>query len=182
MYQWIHIEQSVLVLFRKLTSEDWRWYRDIRLRSLEEVPQAFESSLIEESNFDETVWRQRLESTASSFCLGAFIETGELVAVAGFAQGHKLKTQHKSYLWGVYVLPNARGFGIASGLMKSIIKEFDALKTVSSLQLTVTANNTQAIDLYKKFGFKEYGLEKDALRVTGISYDELLMHLVKPLN
>lgn len=170
------------MLFRKLTPEDWRLYKKVRLKSLDEAPQAFESSLLEESHFEESVWRERLESRDSSFCLGAFIETGELVAIAGFTQGHKLKTQHKSYLWGVYVLPNARGFGIASGLMKTIIKEFDALKTVSSLQLTVTANNTQAVALYKKFGFKEYGLEKDAIRVAGVSYDEILMHLIKPLN
>lgn len=170
------------MLYRKLTPQDWRRYKKVRLKSLEDAPQAFESSLLEESHFDEGVWRERLESTASSFCLGAFIETGELVAIAGFTQGHKLKTQHKSYLWGVYVLPNARGFGIASGLMDTMIKEFDALKTVSSLQLTVTANNTQAVALYQKCGFKEYGLEKDAIRVAGVSYDEILMHLIKPLN
>lgn len=167
------------MLFRKLTPEDWQLYKKIRLKSLEDAPQAFESSLIEESNFDEAVWRERLVSSESSFCLGAFLETGELIAIAGFSQGHKLKIQHKSYLWGVYVLPNARRFGVATGLMKTIIREFDALKVVSSLQLTVAANNTQAVNLYKKFGFKEYGLEKDALRVAGISYDELLMHLVK---
>ena len=170
------------MLFRKLTPEDWRQYKIIRLKSLEEAPQAFESSLPEESHFEEHVWRERLEPSDSCFCLGAFLETGEIVAIAGFTQGHKLKTQHKSYLWGVYVLPNARSFGIATSLIQAILKEFEALSLVSSLQLTVTSNNTQAIDLYKKFGFTEYGLEKDAIRVAGISYDELLMHLVKPIH
>ncbi len=168
------------MLFRKLTPEDWQLYKNIRLKSLDEAPQAFESSVLEESRFDEALWRERLESTDASFCLGAFVERNELVAIAGFSQGHKLKTQHKSYLWGIYVLPNARRFGIGTGLMKAVIKEFEALKGISSLQLTVTANNTQAIALYKTFGFKEYGLEKDAIRVAGVSYDELLMHLVKP--
>lgn len=167
------------MLIRKLTSQDWSAYKAIRLKSLEDSPQAFESSLVEESQFTPEQWQLRLESTKSSFCLGAFCEQGKLFGIGGFRQGEKLKTSHKAYVWGVYVEPNARGLGVATRLMQGLLDEFYALHHIAILQLTVTANNEQAMALYEALGFRQYGIEKDAIRVLGQSYDEILMSLVK---
>ena len=166
------------MLIRKLTPDDWLVYKEIRLRSLEEAPQAFESSLLEESNFTEHVWRSRLECKASSFCMGGFTDN-KLQAIVGFRQGHKLKTRHKSYVWGLYVLPEQRTAGLGLSLMKVVINEFNGLFDISSMHLTVTSNNLAAIHLYQKLGFQQYGIETDAIRVKGQSVDEILMCLIK---
>lgn len=166
--------------YRKLVSDDWLAYKEIRLKSLEEAPQAFESSLFEESQFSSQQWRTRLTQTPSSFCLGALSDNGELKGIAGFSQGHKLKTQHKAYLWGVYVLQDARGSGVARQLIETIIHEFNDRFDISVIQLTVTSNNAAAISLYQQLGFKQYGIEKDAIRVNDQSFDEILMSLEKP--
>jgi len=168
------------LLIRKLTSQDWQAYKTIRLQSLEESPQAFESSLVEETLFSPEQWQTRLMQSQGEYCLGAFTDQGELQAIAGFNQGQKLKTRHKSYLWGVYVLPQARGQALAKQLIETLIHEFNQCFDISILQLTVTSNNIHAIALYQKLGFKEYGIEKDAIRVEGQSFDEILMSLVKP--
>jgi len=168
------------VIFRKLESADWQSYKAIRLQSLEQNPQAFESSLVEETFFSPEQWQTRLIQNQGAFCLGAFTDQGELVAIACFNQGQKLKTRHKSYLWGVYVLPQVRGQSLAKQLIETLIHEFNQRFDISILQLTVTSNNVHAITLYQKLGFKEYGIERDAIRVEGQSFDEILMSLVKP--
>ena len=167
------------MFIRKLRPDDWLVYKTVRLKSLEDAPQAFESSLSEELDFDEAMWRSRLTQSLSSFCFGAFSDAGTLCAIAGFRQGHKMKTQHKSYVWGVYVLPEHRSSGLGLRLMESVIQAFNGLFDISSMQLTVTSNNLAALSLYQKLGFVQYGIETDAIRVDGKSYDEILMCLIK---
>jgi RimJ/RimL family protein N-acetyltransferase len=41
--------------------------------------------------------------------------------------------------------------------------------------LSVVRDNVQALRLYKRLGFSEYGLEKNALKQDGRYYDEVLM-------
>lgn len=60
-----------------------------------------------------------------------------------------------------------------------ILDEFNVKKDVEQLQLSVVASNTIALSLYQKLGFKQYGLEADAIRVNGTSYDEILMSYSK---
>ena len=48
------------------------------------------------------------------------------------------------------------------------------------VQLSVTANNAAARQLYASLGFEEYGLEREALCVNGELYDEVLMALALP--
>jgi RimJ/RimL family protein N-acetyltransferase len=43
--------------------------------------------------------------------------------------------------------------------------------------LSVVASNTAACRLYRAAGFKEYGLERRAIKVGSEYYDELLMAL-----
>lgn len=45
------------------------------------------------------------------------------------------------------------------------------------LELDVRSDNTSAIHLYKKLGFKEYGLYKDFMLIDGKYYDGVFMNL-----
>ncbi|CZE49916.1 GNAT family N-acetyltransferase [Campylobacter geochelonis] len=57
----------------------------------------------------------------------------------------KLKT---SRIYSLAVLPNARGLGVAKALLEFGISRFNSLK------LEVRTDNTKAINLYEKLGFK----------------------------
>ena len=46
---------------------------------------------------------------------------------------------------------------------------------VELVQLTVVRDNEQARHLYASLGFREYGVEKNALKQDGRYYDEVLM-------
>ncbi|MBS4200916.1 GNAT family N-acetyltransferase [Bacillus sp. FJAT-49732] len=58
---------------------------------------------------------------------------------------------------GIAVSPEARGMGIGSHLMNALMDQAkeDGYK---SLSLSVDPHNEQAVHVYKKLGFEEYGL------------------------
>jgi len=67
----------------------------------------------------------------------------------------------------------ARNAGVGRRLIETII-EF-AGERVELIQLAVVSENEQARRLYERLGFREYGLEKNALKQDGRYYDEVLM-------
>ncbi len=75
----------------------------------------------------------------------------------------------------MYVLPEARGTGLSRLLVDGIIAE--ARGKVERLLLTIVSSNAAALNLYRKAGFVEYGLEQRALRVDDAYFDEMLMAL-----
>jgi ribosomal protein S18 acetylase RimI-like enzyme len=73
----------------------------------------------------------------------------------------------------MYVRPGARRAGVGRRLVETVV-EF-ARHRVELIQLSVVRDNVQALRLYKRLGFSEYGLEKNALKQDGRYYDEVLM-------
>jgi len=58
---------------------------------------------------------------------------------------------------GIAVSQDARGMGIGSMLMKALINRAKE-DGYTSLSLSVDPNNEHAVHVYKKLGFREYGL------------------------
>ena len=46
---------------------------------------------------------------------------------------------------------------------------------VERVNLGVNVQNSAAVALYRKLGFQHFGVERDFLRVGGVSYDEYRM-------
>jgi RimJ/RimL family protein N-acetyltransferase len=78
----------------------------------------------------------------------------------------------------MYVRSEARGTGLAAALLQQLIEH--ARTVVEEIRLTVVASNAAARRLYSAAGFKEYGLERRALKIGCEYYDDVLMAL--PLN
>ena len=144
-------------------------YRDIRLEALKANPEAFGSTFEVEHAQPLSWFSARL---GSSELLGAFCDA-KLVAIAGFAIQQGQKKAHKGTLWGMYVRPAARRIGIGRRLVEAIVDL--ARHRVELIQLTVVRDNELARDLYASLGFREYGVEKNALKQDGRYYDEVLM-------
>jgi RimJ/RimL family protein N-acetyltransferase len=105
-------------------------------------------------------------------------DDGALMGVAGLHVPDGAKTRHKGVLWGMFVRPEARGTGLAAALLARVIEH--AAGMVEEVQLTVVASNAAAVRLYARTGFREYGLERRALKLDGRYYDEVLMALALP--
>ncbi len=164
---------------RNLTTQDAAQFRELRLRALQEYPEAFGSSFEEEQTvtLEQTINVFSARQAPQNFVAGAFQEDGTLVGTIGFFQQSKRKLQHKGMIWGMYVIPGLHGAGAGSKLLLHVIEQARQIPGLTQIQLAVVTSNEPAKRLYQKHGFVAYGLEKDALITGGQSYDEDLMAL-----
>jgi ribosomal protein S18 acetylase RimI-like enzyme len=75
---------------------------------------------------------------------------------------------------GMGVIASHRGKGLGAGLLQACLDHAPRCG-IEKAELTVYTSNVAAIALYRKFGFVEYGLQKDYRRLDGVAYDALLM-------
>src|ERR1700723_1831337 len=115
------------------------------------------------------LWRFFSERLGGSAAFGGF-HGSELVGIAGLLIREGQKEAHKSLLIGMYVRPSASKSGVGRRLVETIV-EF-ARQRVELIQLSVVSDNEQARRLYERLGFREYGIEKKALKQDGRYYDE----------
>ena len=165
---------------RMLTEEDAAIYQSLRLQGLLDNPEAFGSTYKETKDRPLSWFAERIQPQSDpihSFVLGAFNIEGTLIGNIGFLQKSQLKVRHQAMIWGMYVLPEMRGQGIAKALLQSTIERASSLPEIEQLHLSVVTTNNAARHLYRSLGFEVYGLEKHALKQNGIYFDEELMVL-----
>jgi len=163
---------NISLKVRRLETSDVEDYRELRLEGLKGHPEAFASSWEHEADKPLSWWAERLEANT---VFGGWVNSSRLVGVAGFRVRDAIKLRHKGVLWGMYVRPEARGTGLAAALVQRVVEHARTL--VEEVCLTVVTSNAAARRLYSAAGFKEYGLERRALRVGSEDYDEVLMAL-----
>ncbi len=161
-----------LLKVRRLEADDVTDYRELRLEGLNRHPEAFGSSWEDESARPASWWAERLQT---STVLGGWIDDSPLLGVAGLHLQTAAKLRHKGILWGMYVRPAARGSGLAASLVQRVIEHARTL--VEEINLTVVASNAAALRLYSAADFKQYGVERRALKIGDTYYDEVLMAL-----
>ena len=126
------------IRIRRLISADAANYRAIRLAGLKYDPEAF-GATFEAELVKPLAWF--FDRLSQSTVFGAFRQT-DIVGTAGFAVREGEKEHHKGLLWGMYVLPEARGMGVAGRLVEAVV-DF-ARPRVELLQLSVVAGNEKA--------------------------------------
>jgi ribosomal protein S18 acetylase RimI-like enzyme len=121
---------------RRIGPDDWALFREIRLRSLAESPDAFGSTLEREQGFAEDDWRRRLTGPVY-----VVTDPGP-VAVGGiFDEGGTL------HVWGMWTDPAHRGRGHARRILDALI----APDAAAVLDVNVT--NDAARAAYERYGF-----------------------------
>ena len=101
---------------------------------------------------------------------------GEIVSVSQVASMSGERFMHNANL-GISVKKEFWKKGIASIVMKELIKFSKESSVIRNLRLTVKSDNGNARNLYKKFGFNEVGVFKNAMYVNGVYYNEIIMGL-----
>jgi GNAT superfamily N-acetyltransferase len=105
-------------VIRHLTPADASDFRAIRLASLQNAPEAFGSTYESEAGAPLEAWAERL---AAPGAFAAYLD-GKIVGIARFAQdAGSAKERHKGSVYGMYVAPEARGQGIGSALLETLI-------------------------------------------------------------
>lgn len=159
------------IQIRQLTPLDAASFRELRLEGLRLNPEAFGSTYDFEK--DQPLERY-LGWLTNSAVFGAF-QNSQLIGTASFTQLSGLKDSHKALLRAMYVRPTHRRSGAGRQLVQAVIEL--ARQKVEQIQLAVVSTNQPALRLYQSLGFRQYGLEKNALKHNGLYSDEILMSL-----
>jgi len=151
-----------MFLVRRLRSDEWQGYRDIRLRALRDSPTAFGSTFEVESVKPDEYWKARLASASDSpHQLPLVAERGSQMVglVWGWIDPNRSDAAHVIQMW---VAPEARGQGCGARLIESIV-DWAREAAVRSVHLRVTCGDTAAQRLYRRLGFRPAG-EQEPLR------------------
>lgn len=153
---------------RVLGAADAAAYRALRLRSLREHPDSFTSLHAEEKRRPLAEARARIARgpARENFVLGAFDGDGAMIGIAGLERMARRQERHKARLFGVYVAAEHGGKGIGKALVRAVIARARRIRGLAQVHLTVTRSNPAAVRLYRREGFKVYGVERDAVRLA----------------
>ena len=127
---------------------DWSAYREIRLRSLLESPEAYGSSHERELGLTESEWRARTTGRL-------FLARDDEQQVVGNAAGLLGEDGHLD-LVGMFVAAEARGRGCAELLLDAVVA-VARTDGATRVVLHVTDGNVAAARCYTRYGFTETG-------------------------
>ena len=121
---------------RRLGPDDWEDFRDIRLRSLADSPDAFGSTFEREETFTEEDWRRRLTGPVY------VVDDPRPVAIGGI-----FDNKGTPHVWGMWTEPTHRGRGHARAILDALIP------AGTPAQLDVNVANAGARTAYERYGF-----------------------------
>lgn len=163
------------MLIRKLSPADAEQYREIRLRSLKEHPEAFLATYELESEQPLETFQNKLQPTDTKFTLGCFMDTEELAGVVTFIRESNPKIAHKANIYAMYVAPEYRKQKVGRALITELLQAAKSCVGLERIHLTVISSNVGAKKLYESVGFVSFASERDAVKVNGVYLDEEFM-------
>jgi len=159
--------------------EGWQLYRELRLRALKEDPEAFSSSYADGLNQPEELWRKRLTDAAvgeHSWLLFARQDDKLVGMIGAFLEDPSTDT---ATVVSVYVPKEARRQGISARLMQEMLRLLSRAPGLRKAKLAVNETQLGAIQLYRRFGFVETGVEP-ATTGAGQAVQQLMMERELP--
>lgn len=148
-------------------------YRQLMLEAYSLHPEAFVSGIADREKLPLSWWEGQLDDELSAL-FGAFIDA-QLVGIVGLAFEPWEDAQHKATLFGLYVPHAFRGQGVGEQLVQAVLSLAEQEPDIKVVELTVSANSTAALALYRRCGFEQSGLEDSAIRVGDDYYDRVHM-------
>ncbi|MDO8469712.1 MAG: GNAT family N-acetyltransferase [bacterium] len=159
-----------------LNQEDWRDFKELRLRALKTDPTAFGSSFEEEINLPDDEWRRKLEDQKRITYAAKILD--QLVGIAGVRFESLRHVEHMATIVSVFVNPAFRGKGIGYRLMSRILEDLHSNPKIIKVRLSVNELQVAARNMYEKLGFHRIGLAEKEMRVEGKYYDQSQMELI----
>ena len=161
------VDQEVVIL--RVTENDWRALRAVRLAALAEAPTAFGSTARREQDFDEDRWRAWARSAAMFVAVAGESAVGIAAGVAG-------KSGVERKLVAMWVSPRWRGRDVASRLMSAVI-DWSGVEGAERVTLWVAQGNEPARRLYRRRGFRFTSGRKPLPSNPALFIDEMALDL-----
>ena len=141
-----------MITVQQLAEDEWLRGKAIRLRALEDSPDAFGRLLEEEVLFSDGVWQERLSRTN----VVTFVATrGDAECDVGLVTGAPY--DDSIGLVSMWVAPESRGTGVGGALIAAVI-DWARANGGGEILLDVADDNQSAIALYRSKGFERTGV------------------------
>jgi GNAT superfamily N-acetyltransferase len=142
---------------RILGPDDWAVWREVRLRSLADAPDAFGAKLADWQgvNDREDRWRTRFDNVAFTAVAVAHDERQVVGAV-----GAMHSSPGAIELVSMWVAPEARGTGVGEALIERVFG-WAVSVSIGRVMLNVRRINRPAVALYQRAGFALVGPNPD---------------------
>lgn len=145
---------------RELRADEGLAYREIRLRALREAPDAFASTLEEESAQPERYWREMVAQTARAMeATVLVVDRGD--GRLGGTTFVRLASEppHDGYVGGMWLDTDLRGQGWGDALLEAS-ERFSQRRGSQALELWVSSSNPPALRFYERNGYRLTGIEE----------------------
>ena len=143
------------VTVRRLTEDDWKTLREIRLRALLDAPESFYSTYQESVGLTEDDWRSRLAST-DRVTLLAELDERPAGMVSGAPTSEDERDPRAALMLAMWVEPESRGHGVANALTGALL-DWSREQGYQRLLLWVYDAAPRAAAFYRRAGFVPTG-------------------------
>jgi RimJ/RimL family protein N-acetyltransferase len=156
------------ITVRRMGSNDWRLWRELRLAALADAPEAFASTLARELAFDEEAWRDRMRGPGVNVM--AFADQQAVGIAATFVPDSTAVPE----LVSMWVRPEWRGRHVGAGLVDEVLG-WACQGGYAEVRLFVMDGNSAALRLYENTGFVLTG-ETQVLQTEGRPVELRMVH------
>jgi ribosomal protein S18 acetylase RimI-like enzyme len=120
-----------------------------------------------------TLERRLISTTYDNTCRLVAVDDERLVGFLVAHQGPTRRLRHRADL-AMAVLADYQRRGVGSGLLRALTA-WAQTRGIVRLELSVRADNSAALCLYRRHGFVEEGVKRGAIRIDGRDVDEVVM-------
>lgn len=145
---WEHVPMTDITV-RELAADEWEIFKTLRLRALQEDPEAFVASYEEESQHSDEEWQERMSHATR---IGAQ-QGSEWVALASVGDEDTRDDDDLGEVYGIWVTPSLRGEGVARRLMEHA-ELVGRNAGYSHLAYWVNTDNGRAVAFASSIGYR----------------------------
>ncbi len=144
-----------MITIEPVTPANLSAFKEVRLRALQDTPQAFGSTYAREAAFSDAEWLQRAKRWNGETGIGFLaIDDGTPCGIAGAFLNEDDRT--RALLVSMWTAPTHRRKAIGRRLVDQVL-EWARLRNATTLLLMVTCTNDPAIRFYERLGFTRTG-------------------------
>lgn len=164
-----------MIVCRRATKNDVALFREVRLKALQDSPDAFGSTYESAVQRDQQSWEDQLSSTASGVDRNTqfAFDDDHCIGIAALYREPSASSGDIIMMW---IDPAYRGTSAASSLVNNLLN-WARESGFADVSLDVTDSNARAIQFYKNQGFHDTGAKADIDRdrnLTGIRMTQKL--------
>ncbi len=158
----------------RLSEDEWRVWRAVRLAALAEAPGSFGSTLAQEQTLGDEEWQAMMRRGAVFVAAVGGAAVGG--AAVGVAAGIRRPDPAERGLGGMWVAPPWRGRGVAVRLADAVI-DWARQEGAARIGLWAPADDPRACRFYERQGFRPTGQTRPFPGHPGRSIAEMRLDL-----